>query len=228
MGQQKSPAFSRIKDATDMKEIFYLQPKLFVEDTENFLISMRDQIQNLNEKQGRATPTQKKHKTELDYAKEKQIYDLEDSNQDVMMKMGQLMELTKQITQKMKQETINQTSPRFRLAKGAPNDQLHELDQQIHQNYEEIKSLKQEKHNLVMKFEVNQKDHSRYVEVKNEIVDTERKRKELEKYHGQLVKMIEGTRDLIQKNTEDSGKEQKVLDVREMIMMVKAQAKELE
>jgi hypothetical protein len=58
--------------------------------------------------------------------------------------------------------------------------------------------------------------------VKNEIVDTERKRKELDKYHGQLVKMIEGTRDLIQKNTEDSGKEQKVLDVREMIMMVKA------
>ena len=38
------------------------------------------------------------------------------------------MELTKQITQKMKQETINQTSPRFRLTKGAPNDQLHELD----------------------------------------------------------------------------------------------------
>jgi len=84
MGQQKSPAFSRIKDATDMKEIFYLQPNLFVEDTENFLISMHDQIQNLNEKQGRATPTQKKFKTELDYAKEKQIYDLEDSNQDVI------------------------------------------------------------------------------------------------------------------------------------------------
>ena len=40
--------------------------------------------------------------------------------------------------------------------------------------------------------------------------------------------MIEGTRDLIQKNTEDSGKEQKVLDVRDMIMIVKAQAKELE
>jgi hypothetical protein len=29
--------------------------------------------------------------------------------------------------------------------------------------------------------------------------------------------MIEGTRDIIQKNTEDSGKEQKVLDLREMI-----------
>ena len=40
--------------------------------------------------------------------------------------------------------------------------------------------------------------------------------------------MIEGTRDLIQKNTEDSGKEQKVLDVRDMIMEIKAQAKELE
>ena len=71
MGQQKSPAFSRIKDQTDMKEIFYLQPNLFLEDTENFLIGMHDQIQNLNEKLGRATPTQKKHKTELDYNKEK-------------------------------------------------------------------------------------------------------------------------------------------------------------
>ena len=128
----------------------------------------------------------------------------------------------------MKQENATHTSPRFRLNKGEPNDQLHELDISIQQNYEEIKSLKQEKHNLVMKFEVNQKDHSRYVQVKNEIVDTERKRKELEKYHNQLVKMIEGTRDMIQKNTEDSGKEQKVLDIREMIMTVKAQAKELE
>lgn len=40
--------------------------------------------------------------------------------------------------------------------------------------------------------------------------------------------MIEGTRDIIQKNTEDSGKEQKVLDLREMIQTVKSQAKELE
>jgi hypothetical protein len=44
-----------------------------------------------------------------------------------MQKMGQLMELTKQITIKMKQENVTQTSPRFRLTKGAPNDQIHEL-----------------------------------------------------------------------------------------------------
>ena len=98
----------------------------------------------------------------------------------------------------MKQDTVTHTSPRFRIPKGmAPGDQLQDLDLAIQQNYEEIKGLKHEKHNLVMKFDVNQKDHSRYVTIKNEIADTERKRKELDKYYGNLVKMIEGTRDLI-------------------------------
>lgn len=72
MGQQKSPAFSRIKDGgRDMKEIFFLQPNMFIEDTENFMVEMHDQIENLNEKVGCATPTLKKFKTELDYNKEK-------------------------------------------------------------------------------------------------------------------------------------------------------------
>lgn len=51
---------------------------------------------------GRATPTQKKFKTEADYHKEKQIYDLEESNNDLMSKMAQLMQLTKQVSIKMK------------------------------------------------------------------------------------------------------------------------------
>jgi hypothetical protein len=40
--------------------------------------------------------------------------------------------------------------------------------------------------------------------------------------------MIEGTRDIIQKNSEDSGREQKVFETREMIQIVKTQSKELE
>ena len=40
--------------------------------------------------------------------------------------------------------------------------------------------------------------------------------------------MIEETRDIIQKGNEDSGKEQKVLDIREMIQDVKSQAKEFD
>ena len=49
MGQQKSPGFSRIKDGgRNMKEIFYLQPNLFIEDTENFLNGVHDQIEVLN------------------------------------------------------------------------------------------------------------------------------------------------------------------------------------
>ena len=72
-----------------------------------------------------------------------------------------------------------------------------------------------------MKFEVNQKDHSRFVSLNNEITDTERQKKDLSKYYQQLVKMIEGTRDIIQKNSEDSGKEKKILDVREMIQNIK-------
>ena len=106
------------------------------------------------------------------------------------------MILTKQVTQKMKSEGSIHPSPRFRLAK-AGGDPLHDLDVEIFKNYEEIKKLQQEKTDIVMKFEVNQKDHSKYVTLNNEIKDTERQLKVLDDYYNRLVKMIEGTRDLI-------------------------------
>lgn len=228
MGNQKSPGFSRFGgDQRNLKEIFYLQPNLFIQDTEDFLGKIQGEIDKLNEKSGRKTPTQKKFKSELDYQKEKQIQDLEESNEDVVKKMETLMILTKQVTQKMKSEGSIHPSPRFRLAK-AGGDPLHDLDVEIFKNYEEIKKLQQEKTDIVMKFEVNQKDHSKYVTLNNEIKDTERQLKVLDDYYNRLVKMIEGTRDLIQKNTEDSGKEQKVLDIRNMIHEVKIEAKDLE
>lgn len=64
-----------------------------------------------------------------------------------------------------------------------------------------------------MKFEVNQKDHAQYVTVKNELWDCEREKSILIKQYEELVHRIEGTRDVIQKNTEDSGKERKVLQL---------------
>lgn len=121
--------------------------------------------------------------------------------------MSTLMELTKQVTYKMKLDTTVHNSPKFHVNKADTGGQLHDLDLEIYENYEEVKRLKEEKTNIDMKFEVNQKDHSRYVTVKNEIADSERQLKTLDKYHTQLVKMIEGTRDIIQKKTEDSGKE---------------------
>lgn len=62
-----------------------------------------------------------------------------------------------------------------------------------------------------MKFEVNEKDHAQYVTVKNDLWDVEREKSILIKEYEELVSRIEGTRDVIQKNTEDSGKERKVL-----------------
>jgi hypothetical protein len=79
-----------------------------------------------------------------------------------------------------------------------------------------------------MKFEVNEKDHSKYVGFKNELRDTERQKTILIKEYEELVERIEGTRDLIQKTTEDSGKERKVLDLQMMIRETKAHSKAIE
>jgi hypothetical protein len=44
-----------------------MQPNLFLKDTEGFLDDINGQIEVLNEKQGRRSPTLKKLKTEQDY-----------------------------------------------------------------------------------------------------------------------------------------------------------------
>jgi len=48
------------------------------------------------------------------------------------------------------------------------------MDKVVKKHLIEVKRLQDEKTNLVMKFETNQKDHSRYVNFKNELRDTER------------------------------------------------------
>jgi hypothetical protein len=57
--------------------------------------------------------------------------------------MATLMELTKQVTYKMKMETtVTHTSPKFQFAKVPNGNQLHDLDIDINENYDEIKKLK--------------------------------------------------------------------------------------
>jgi hypothetical protein len=52
--------------------------------------------------------------------------------------------------------------------------ELRKMDKVVKKHLIEVKRLQDEKTNLVMKFETNQKDHSRYVNFKNELRDTER------------------------------------------------------
>ena len=59
------------------------------------------------------------------------------------------MELTKQVTYKMKMDTtVTNTSPKFQFKKDPNGDQLHNLDIEIHENYDEIKRLREEKGSL--------------------------------------------------------------------------------
>ena len=137
------------------------------------------------------------------------------------------MNLTKKVISKMQQQNMDaikgpgaqSDTQSVRTDSTIPNRpesfegefQLRQYDSFIKQQQIEVKRLQDEKTNLVMKFEVNQKDHAQYVTVKNDLWDVEREKSILIMQYEELVSRIEGTRDVIQKNTEDSGKERKVL-----------------
>jgi hypothetical protein len=79
--------FGQGSKARDNKEIMHMQPGLFLLDTDNFLQNIDNQMEQIEEKERNATPTQKKRKTELDYGKEKQIENLHSNNKILKQKM---------------------------------------------------------------------------------------------------------------------------------------------
>ena len=58
MGEHKSPAFSRFGTSgnRDNKEMLYLQPTLFLQDTEEFIQKIDEEITSLKTIGGRVTP----------------------------------------------------------------------------------------------------------------------------------------------------------------------------
>ena len=105
---------------------------------------------------------------------------------------------------------------------------MRELDMELFKHLKEIKKLQDVKNNLIMKFEVNAKDHSRYTSLQNELRDTERIKGELMLRYESLEDQIDNTRVLIRKNAEDSGKDAKVVQLREAVNETKQQAKLLD
>ena len=79
-----------------------------------------------------------------------------------------------------------------------------------------------------MKFEVNQKDHVRYVEILNGIKDCEREKAALRVELDQAIKIAEASDELIYKKQIDSGKEEKFNNLRQQSLQVKDYAKRLE
>lgn len=59
MGEHKSPAFSRFGTSLnrDNKEMLYLQPTLFLRDTEEFITKIDNEIIGLKLIGGKTTPT---------------------------------------------------------------------------------------------------------------------------------------------------------------------------
>ena len=105
---------------------------------------------------------------------------------------------------------------------------MRQIDMELLKNLKEIKKLQDFKNNLIMKFEVNAKDHARYTSLQNQLRDIERIKAQLMLRYESVEDTIETTRALIRKNTEDSGKEVKVVQLREAVNETKEYAKQLD
>ena len=80
----------------------YLQPNLFLQDTEAFLADIHKELEAIDLRTGRNTPTQKRHKTEADHNRDRIVDYVEKNNAQMIEKMQTLMDLTKGVLAKMK------------------------------------------------------------------------------------------------------------------------------
>jgi len=80
----------------------YLQPNLFLQDTESFLGNIHNELETIDLRTGRNTPTRKRHKTEADHNKDRIVDYIEKNNKEMIEKMRTLMDLTKGVLAKMK------------------------------------------------------------------------------------------------------------------------------
>ena len=103
-----------------------------------------------------------------------------------------------------------------------------DLDKVINKQYLEIKRLREEKQGLVTAMDINQKDHQKYIETENQLSNTIRQITQLDKKFERSINLVEETRNVINKNSDQSGIQSRIMEIREQVQLEKERVKLVE